>query len=294
MHRASHQPDRPGGSRTLLTWQDALCDNGRVKLPFALVSDLHLEASNADLALGRARLLAACGDIYAPSARMETGDPHPAVDWLARKAPEGIPVLFVPGNHDYEGNKVSVALANMRDSARGTNVHVLWNDTFDFGGVRFLGTPLFTDFSFDGPVEDRNLDKPVSGTDMHLSFDDEGKPLSARWMIEQHRQARAFLARELDRDPHIRKVVLTHWCPTAKGMDRKFKDERNNGYWISPCEDLAEKAVLWCHGHVHRTVSTRAGRSRSRGKIVSNPRGWSKIFNLATNDKFVQPKLFEV
>ena len=264
-----------------------------MKLPFALVSDLHLEASNAELRLGPARLLAAVGDIYAPSARMKKGDIHPAVDWLARRVPEDIPVLFVPGNHDYEGNKVFDALEIMRESARGTNVHVLWNDTFDFEGVRFLGTPLFTDFSFDGGIAEKDLGKPVPGTDMHHGFDQDGNPLTARWMIEQHRLARAFLERELDRDTHIPKVVLTHWCPTPKALVKQFKDERNNGYWISPCEDLAAKAALWCHGHVHKTTNTRVGWKRNRGKIVSNPRGWTRIFNLATNDKFVQPKMLE-
>lgn len=264
-----------------------------MSLPFALVSDLHLEASNLDLSLGGARLLAAVGDIYAPSSRMQKGDEHPAVQWLARKAPADMPVLFVPGNHDYEGNKVFDALDIMRETAKGTQVHVLWNEAFDFEGVRFLGTPLFTDFALQHPINPGDMKKPMN-CDMARSFDERGQPLSGEWMARQHRIARDFLARELDRDPRIPKVVLTHWCPTTKALENNDKHEKDCAYWISPCEDLAAKATLWCHGHLHETVDVRVGQSKKRGRIVSNPRGWIKFFNMATNNNFVQPRILTV
>lgn len=262
-------------------------------LDFALVSDLHLEASNASLELGHARLLAACGDIYAPSSHMKKGYTHPAVDWLANKVRDR-PVLFVPGNHDYEGNRVFDALSIMRETAKGTNVHVLWNDTVEIDGVRFLGTPLFTNFSFQGRISREKMRGPILGTDMRRSFNQRGRPLTGVWMARQHAIARKFLAQELDRDPAVPKVVLTHWCPTPAGADDRFAGEDHNGYWISPCEDLAAKANVWCHGHIHETVDVRVGSDPNKGWIVSNPRGYSKVFNLYTNRAFVQPRIISV
>ena len=264
-----------------------------MKPQFALVSDLHIEGSNMDLHTGSARLLAAVGDIHAPMGTIDERRVHPGVEWLNRKCPD-IPVLYVPGNHDYEGNRFDVALDAMRHSAEGTNVVVLCNDTFDFEGVRFLGTPLFTDFSFDGELTPEYARNIQLTTDMKRSYDHDGRALTAEWMVAQHQKARAFLEEELERDPSIPKIVLTHWCPLRQMAKPEGPKDSKSGYWISPCEDLVEQAELWCHGHVHRSVDIRIGRNPNKGRVVANARGFSKLFNIAQNSQFRQPYLLDV
>jgi predicted phosphohydrolase len=67
----------------------------------------------------------------------------------------GVPVILVPGNHEYYGRDMNRALLRMREDAHGTNVHLLDNDEIVLGGVRFLGSTLWTDFELFGADENR-------------------------------------------------------------------------------------------------------------------------------------------
>ena len=57
-----------------------------------------------------------------------------------------VPVLLLAGNHEFYGGVFEKVRADLRDAAAGTSITFLDNDTADFGGVRFLGTTLWTDY----------------------------------------------------------------------------------------------------------------------------------------------------
>lgn len=263
-------------------------------MKIAFVSDLHTEASGIDLNTGNSDVLAAIGDIMAPRGRLRAHDEHEGVWWL-RERVQDKPVLFVPGNHDYEGSKPLEALEAMRRSAEGSNIHVLWNESIDIEGVRFLGTPLWSN-PFQGREDNAiEIARAIEhGTDLNRVYGDDGKPLPVQWIIDQHKQARRFLLDELTRDLHIPKVVLTHWAPSVRSQKTEFINEIMSGYWASDSEDLVVLANLWLHGHIHDTVDYRIGNDPARGHVMSNPRGWSKTFGLPTNVNFIQPKIAEV
>jgi Icc-related predicted phosphoesterase len=263
-------------------------------MKIAFASDLHTEASGIDLDTGDGDVFAAIGDIMAPRGRLRPGDEHEGVWWLRERVSDK-PVLFVPGNHDYEGSKPFEALEAMRRSAEGSNVHVLWNDTVDIGGVRFLGTPLWSN-PFQGREEQAaEIARAIeNGTDLNRVYGDDGKPLPVQWVIDQHNKARKFLFDELTRDLHIPKVVLTHWAPSSRSQNPEYAKRITAGYWASDSEDLIALANLWLHGHIHDTVDYRIGDDPERGHVMSNPRGWSKTFGLPTNVNFFQPRIVEV
>lgn len=260
-------------------------------LNIALVSDLHLEGSRLDLDAGDAHVLAVVGDLCAPNGRLKGDRPdHEGVLWLAERITDR-PVLFVPGNHDYEGCKPLEALASMRLSAEGSRVVVLWNETFDWEGVRFIGTPFWSD-----PTQGRDDPETILAaverlTDLARVYGDDGKPMPGRWVIEQHQQARAFVAAELARDLDMPKVVLTHWAPSPRSQTSEYANRPLAGYWAGDSEDLVQQAQLWFHGHIHDSVDYRVGNDPTRGRVMSNPRGRSKTFGLATNTAFTQPKI---
>ena len=263
-------------------------------MKIAFASDLHTEASGIDLDTGHSDVFAAIGDIQAPRGRLRGVDEHEGVWWLRERVGDK-PVLFVPGNHDYEGSRPLEALDAMRRAAEGSNVHVLWNESIDIDGVRFLGTPLWSN-PFQGREEqaDKIAMAIENGTDLNRVYGDDGKPLSVQWVIDQHQQARRFLLDELTRDLHIPKVVLTHWAPSARSQKPEYAEKIIAGYWASDSEDLVALAHLWLHGHIHDTVDYRIGNDPERGQVMSNPRGRSTTFGLATNLEFVQPKIIEV
>lgn len=245
-----------------------------------------------ELALGRASVAAVVGDVYAPSGLIR-GKYHPAVEWLKERVSD-IPLLYVPGNHDYEGMRVSKALAAMRASARNSNVQVLWNETFDWEGVRYIGTPLWSDPRWPGMDPAATLSAVSRDSDLSLAYDDRGRPLDAHWLVAQHEEARAFVARELDRDKGMPKVVLTHWAPSQESQKEIWRKSPIAGYWSCDCSDLVKRANLWLHGHIHDSVDYRLGGDPDRGLVLSNPRGVSRAFNLSPNPLFKNPALVDL
>ena len=116
-----------------------------------ILSDLHFEA-NPDFmpepAPG-ADLLVLAGDIgsYQEGGRMQDED-----FGLARFSPLPqfagwpTPVLYVPGNHEYDALDFDVAHARLRATCERLGITWLEREERVFGGVRFLGTTLWADF----------------------------------------------------------------------------------------------------------------------------------------------------
>lgn len=261
----------------------------------AYFSDLHLEGSSLDLNVGTVDLVIAAGDIFAPVDGLDQPDAlHPGVLWLDDRLRGEVPVLLVPGNHDYERTRVPDALAAMRRAAEGTNIRVLWNESFDYQGVRYLGTPLWSDPRKPGEDEAAIVQELNLLSDLGRARDHTGRRLTVDWLIAQHLEARAFLARELARDLEVPKVVITHWAPSVRSQSAAWQDNPLSRYWACDNEDLVARAQLWIHGHIHRTVDYRVGTDPTRGRVVSNPRGYCEWFNQASNTAFAQPRWFEI
>ena len=70
-----------------------------------------------------------------------------AVEWASHEANRlNKPVIFVPGNHEYDGHDTEILQKEMRNFCRETGVHYLDNDEVIIDGIRFLGSTLWTDF----------------------------------------------------------------------------------------------------------------------------------------------------
>ncbi len=112
-------------------------------------SDLHQERpENAwDPAAGRPAagfdVAVVAGDVHVPLIR--------SLEWLAERLP-GVPVVYVPGNHDFwwdrgeERYTIQGQLERGRERAAALGIHLLHDDVAVIGGTRFLGGTLWTDF----------------------------------------------------------------------------------------------------------------------------------------------------
>ena len=106
-----------------------------------LASDLHLEFLQRDFPGERlispaygADILVLAGDVANGTQAIELFK-----DWP-------VPVLYIAGNHEFYGESLDLMRLDLRRAAEGTSIRFLDNDTADFGGVRFLGCTLWTDY----------------------------------------------------------------------------------------------------------------------------------------------------
>src|SRR5258706_7048965 len=99
-----------------------------------VLSDLHLGVGAFDRPENAADVVVLAGDISRP---------REAAAWALRF---GKPVLYVLGNHEFYGSSIEGAADELKQLCAGTHVHVLDDGEIVIGGVRFLGSTLWSDF----------------------------------------------------------------------------------------------------------------------------------------------------
>ena len=106
-----------------------------------ILSDLHIEFEGFSPPETSADVVVLAGDICVGAA---------GIEWAARQFPD-VPVIYVPGNHEYYG--FDIGSADEWCSTAPANIHVLSNNVLELDGVRFLGATLWTDFKLYGEGE---------------------------------------------------------------------------------------------------------------------------------------------
>jgi predicted phosphodiesterase len=230
-----------------------------------ILSDLHLGQGALAAPDNDADLVILAGDVARPAR---------AIEWAAslRK-----PVLYVPGNHEFYGGSIDGTLATLRTLCANTNVRLLDDDVVELGGVRFVGSTLWTDFMLQGA--DRRERAMQEGQRFMRDFSriraNEYSPAvftpadsAARFALHAR-----FLAEQLAKPFAGRTVVITHHAPSAKSIHPRFRDSLLNACFISDLEHLLNRARvdLWIHGHTHDSFDYAVGGTR----VVCNPRGYA-------------------
>ena len=270
-----------------------------------LLSDLHLEA-NPDFmprpAPG-ADVLVLAGDIgsyQAGSALTSTGDGDFG---LARFSPRHgwpTPVLFVPGNHEYDGMDFDLTHARLRQTCERLGITWLEREVVQLGKVRFVGTTLWTDFDALGPlagqtVPDPLVDKipahfnhPNSQFTRQLKARDKafraanfylrktmttrhGEAWLAEGLREQALQCQDWLKQALNTPFEGSTVVVTHFAPSLHSADPRYGLVPGTAGFCNALDALLPHAQLWLHGHLHCPSDYRLHGCR----VVANPLGYA-------------------
>jgi predicted phosphodiesterase len=232
-----------------------------------LASDLHLELLARTWPQERLVEAVPGADVL-----VLAGDIDRGLRTIERFARWPVPVLYVAGNHEFYDAQWEQLRAQMRQAAEGTAIRFLDDDAVTLGGVRFLGSTLWTDYRLTGRspaeamavAEDFLLD--------HRRIQTRSGPFRAAQALEDHLRSRAWLARELSTDPGMPTVVVTHHGPHPASVHARFAGSPVNDAFISDLSDLVGRADLWLHGHVHDSFDYRVGRCR----VVTNPRGYAQ------------------
>ena len=106
-----------------------------------ILSDLHTEFADFDPPRTDADIVVLAGDIG-----VGTG----GVEWAKQWFPD-VPVLYVPGNHEYYGHDIHET--DLLAAVSSPNIQILDNNSYVIDAVRFLGMTLWTDFLLYGEGE---------------------------------------------------------------------------------------------------------------------------------------------
>lgn len=234
-------------------------------MKLGVVSDLHLSRAPQALPVNNADVYVVAGDL---------GRPEQAIGW-AREL--GKPVLYVPGNHEFYGGSLPGVTRELRRLAMDSQVHVLDNEEVCIGGVRFIGSTLWSDFLLDGEGPGRDEAVRAALRMMHdfrrVFADEEQQALfTPEHAAALCRRNAAWLRQRLDRTWPGRTVVITHHAPSAASIEPRFAGSPLNGCFASHLDDLldGDRVALWIHGHMHHSVDYRLRGTR----VVCNPRGY--------------------
>jgi predicted phosphodiesterase len=246
-----------------------------------LLSDLHLE-TNADFVptpAPDADLLILAGDIgsYQQGSRLRGADF--GLELFSPRDRWPVPVVYLPGNHEYDAQDFDAAHDRLRALCDRLGIQWLERETLVIGGLRMIGTTLWTDFDA--------LAKP--GDTLTQVLNKRGKAFrAANFYLEKTlatRGGQAFLAEELREQGLVCQawlkqalaapfdgptVAVTHFAPTLSSADPRYGLTPGTAGFCNSLDDLIPQVDLWLHGHLHHAFDYVQGGCR----IVCNPLGY--------------------
>lgn len=263
-----------------------------------LLSDLHLESNPHFVArpVPGADLLVLAGDIGSYQSGSLLADLlHDSDFGLARFSPlpaaQGgagwpTPVLFLPGNHEYDGQDFAATHARLRETCQRLGLIWLDSEILEIASVRFIGSTLWTDFDALAPTPDTDpaltrvaqlkaREKAFRAANFYLrknhAFQD-GEPMLADAVRTLGLQSQAWLRQALARPFAGPTVVVTHFAPSLLSADPRYGRTPGTAGFCNALDDLLAQAQLWLHGHLHCPSDY----VKNGCRVVANPLGYAR------------------
>jgi predicted phosphodiesterase len=262
-----------------------------------LLSDLHLEAHPLFRAepAPQADVLVLAGDIgsYQEGSQL-TDDLFGLAQFspLPQFAGWPTPVLFVPGNHEYDAQDFDDGHVRLRRTCEELGIHFLERETMVLGGVRFIGTTLWSDFDALADHEracdlGRRLmlrDKAFRAANFYLRKTGGtrfSEPFLAEPMRAQALVCQDWLRTALAKPFEGSTVVVTHFAPSLRSADPRYGLVPGTAGFCNALDDMLSQADLWLHGHLHAPSDyvvhgVRSGGAAWQCRVVANPLGYDR------------------
>jgi hypothetical protein len=231
-----------------------------------LMSDLHLEGNPhfVPRPAPGAELLVLAGDIgsYQRGSRLHDSD-----FGLARFSPRHgwpVPVLYVPGNHEYDLLDFDETHVRLRETCERLGITWLEREQHVLGDVRFVGTTLWADFDAlllqpgqpEPTLQDelKQRHKAYRAANYYLQKAcamRHGKPWLAEGWREHALVCQAWLREALAQPFAGTTVVVTHFAPSLRSTDPRYGVTPATAGFCNSLQDLLARAQYWLHGHLH-------------------------------------------
>ena len=205
------------------------------------------------------------------------------------------PVLFVPGNHEYDMQDWDEAHARLRRVCDQLGIIWLERDSVELQGIRFVGTTLWTDYDAIALLDD----KVQAGDVGRLLKLREKSFRAANFYLKKTggtRHSQAFLAEPMREQALIcqnwlrqalqtpfagQTVAVTHFAPSLQSSDPRYGLVPGTAGFCNALDELLPYADLWLHGHLHAPSDYVAQGVQMDGKawrcrVVANPLGYAR------------------
>ncbi len=268
-----------------------------------LLSDLHLEVHPHWVATAApgADLLVLAGDIGSYQRGSQLLHMSDRDFGLARFSPKygwPTPVLFVPGNHEYDGMDFEVAHARLFETCERLGITWLERAVSTWAepckqAIRFVGTTLWSDFDALGPPEAavcaasgassaglltqqlKARDKAFRAANYYLKKTGttrHGRPMLAEAVREQAIACQDWLAKALAEPFDGKTVVVTHFAPSLLSADPRYGLTPGSAGFCNALDPWLAHAQLWLHGHLHAPSNY----VKNGCRVVANPLGYAR------------------
>jgi hypothetical protein len=251
-----------------------------------LLSDLHLEVHPhfRPRPAPQAQLLVLAGDIGSYQAGSLLQGEDFGLERFSPKHGWPVPVLYVPGNHEYDNLDFDAAHARLRETCARLGITWLEREVLEIGGVRFIGTTLWADF--DALVTDsdrldgsgarvlKKREKAFRAANYYLQKTGttrRGEPMLAPAWREQGLECEQWLRRALAVPCDGTTVVVTHFAPSLRSADPRYGLTPGTAGFCNSLDELLPLAQFWLHGHLHCQQDYEAGGCR----VMANTLGYA-------------------
>ncbi len=229
---------------------------------FHLISDLHLEHYPAISSVSELlKLKPALYKLAEPGNTNKVlllpgdiGSPRQESFWsfMADLGSKYKRVLYTPGNHEMYGSDmetINEICAKRAAEIPSGNVHFLQKTALYADGVRYIGATLWSNIPLEHQIY---VQKSMNDYNLILRSKHTPKLIDVTDTIAVHKDHKAWLEAELERDDKTQTVVLTHHLPCEKLIAPKYGKSPINHGFFSDCESLIRAPVIgWVCGHTH-------------------------------------------
>lgn len=236
-----------------------------------LLSDLHLESEPFEAwpAPG-AEVLVLAGDIDASWCGFE------------RFANWPVPVLFIAGNHEFDGRELRQAWPALRALAQRLGWTLLERECTvltDSQGqrVRFVGSIRWSDFDLFGAAGRERAQRSAAYFMRLMQATRDAREFDVEAVRDESLACRAWLESALAtpaRGRWDKTVVVTHFAPSLRSSDPRYGRQPSTASFCNADDDLLAYADLWLHGHVHCRHDYRVAHGDGRStRVLCQARG---------------------
>lgn len=252
-----------------------------------LFSDLHLERYPAFVPLIHpgTDVVVLAGDIgsYQSGSRLTDEDFGLARFSPLREGTSKARVLYIPGNHEFDGFEFDEAYARLQATCARLGIEWLDRETLVIDHVRFIGTTLWSDFDAlavqetDLTKQLQRREKAFRAANYYLAKNTtlkEGAPVLAEGLRAMSLDCQAWLRGALEAPFDGSTVAVTHFAPSLRSADPRYGLTPGTAGFCNALDHLLPLADVWMHGHLHCANDYVAGGEGWSCRVVANPLGY--------------------